>query len=76
MEIYAILPLPLVLPTGFKKVTLTFEQDQLLRYTIDNGRTRYFGYFVWGFSNGKQWQFNQEQGDPMDCDGYGGLFCY
>ncbi|MBG8553594.1 hypothetical protein [Hymenobacter guriensis] len=76
IEIYAILPLPLLVPTGFKKVTLTFDHDQLRHYTIDNGRQRFFGYFIWGFSNDKQWQFNQEQGDPMACNGYLDFYCY
>ena len=71
-QVWTIIPIPLLLPVGYKKVTLGFNQGLLTKYTIDNGRERFFGYFM---MNGlkKVWQFNQEE-VTGGCHGYYG--CY
>ncbi|HEX8329144.1 MAG TPA: hypothetical protein VF629_16545 [Hymenobacter sp.] len=72
IEVWAIVPIPLLLPVGFKKVTLEFEDGVMTKYTTDNGRERFFGLFI---MNGVDsvWQFNQEE-VTGGCHGYYG--CY
>jgi hypothetical protein len=72
IQLWLIVPIPLLVPVGHHKVRLEFTRNTLTRYTIDNARERFFGYF---FMNGtkQMWQFNTEEG-TSGCHGYYG--CY
>lgn len=71
MEVWAIIPIPLLLPTGFKKVTLEFEEGILTSYTIDRGRERFFGLFIMPGDDNDLLHFNKEE-TSSDCHGYFG----
>jgi hypothetical protein len=65
-EIFAIIPIPLLVPIGHKLIVLEFEHDQLMHYTINHARQRQFGLFLWeGLMFGK---------DSKNCEG--GWGCY
>lgn len=65
-EIFVIVPLPLLVPVGHKRIELVFEHGQLLRYTISHAKQRQFGLFLWdGLVFGKE---------SKNCEG--GWGCY
>ena len=72
MEVWAIISIPVLVPIGHKKVTLEFTKGILTKYTIDNARIRYTGFFI---TNGtsRVWQLNQEE-ITGGCKGFWG--CY
>lgn len=53
--------MPLLLPTGFKKVTLEFEGDKLVRYTRDSGRGYFVGYFLSNSDPRVWWLFDEDR---------------
>ncbi|UOE35007.1 hypothetical protein MTP16_04990 [Hymenobacter monticola] len=65
-EIFVIIPLPLLIPVGHKRIVLEFDHNQLISYTISHARQRHFGYFLW-----EGLQFGKE---TRDCTG--GWGCY
>ncbi|MBG8556203.1 hypothetical protein [Hymenobacter guriensis] len=69
MEVWAIVPVPLLLPVGHRKVALEFTNGQLVNYTVGDGRERFFGYFILQ-TDSKVWRFNWEARNSCDV-GYG-----
>ena len=75
-QIWLIIPVPLLLPVGYKKVTLTFEEDQLQGYTMDDARERFFGVFIMNHDD-KLWRFNDRgDGGENDPSCHGAYGCY
>jgi hypothetical protein len=60
IQVWLIVPIPLLVPVGYHNVRLEFTHNVLTKYTIDNAREKFFGYF---FMNGttQMWQFNTEE---------------
>lgn len=75
-QVWVIVPVPLLLPVGHKKVTLTFEGGQLQGYTIDDARERFFGVFIMNHDD-KLWRFNDRgAGGENDPSCHGAYGCY
>jgi hypothetical protein len=72
IQLWLVVPLPLLVPIRHHKVRLEFTHNVLTNYTVDNAREKFFGYF---FMNGttQMWQFSTEE-RTSGCHGYYG--CY
>jgi hypothetical protein len=72
IQLWLVVPLPLLVPVRHHKVRLEFTHNVLTRYTIDNARERFFGYFIMNGTS-QMWQFDTEE-RTSGCHGYYG--CY
>ncbi len=75
VEIWLIIPIPLLLPVGFKKINLEFENNLLINYTIATAQERGFGWFI-SNRDSRVWRFNEELQDFDSNDCVGGWGCY
>jgi hypothetical protein len=72
VQLWLIVPLPLLLPVRHHMVQLEFTDNLLTNYTIDNAREKFFGYFLMNGTS-QEWQFGTEE-RTSGCHGYYG--CY
>lgn len=72
VQLWLIVPLPLLVPVRHHRVRLVFSNNTLTRYTIDNAREKFFGYFIMNGTS-QEWHFGTEE-LSSGCHGYYG--CY
>ncbi len=72
VQLWLIVPLPLLLPTRRHRVQLEFTCNALTKYTVDNAREKFFGYFLMDGTS-QEWHFGTEE-RTSGCRGYYG--CY
>jgi len=72
VQLWLIVPLPLLVPFRHHRAQLVFTHNTLVKYTIDNARERFFGYFIMNGTS-QEWHFGTEE-RTSGCHGYYG--CY